>query len=109
MATSPSDTQRLTLSAVTDAAGKDILITITPPAVPNGTVDGDVKLRRAPVDFVLTIDISISMGWPANIPGDTEQSGLSVLDIVKHAAKTIVTSMQDTDRVAVVTFCESAK
>ncbi|KAG8996864.1 hypothetical protein FRB94_007994 [Tulasnella sp. JGI-2019a] len=102
-------TQRLTLSAVTDATGKDLLITITPPAVPDGAIGADAKLKRAPVDFVLTIDISGSMGETANIPGDTEESGLSVLDIVKHAAKTIITSMQDTDRVAVVTFSTAAK
>ncbi|KAG8996136.1 hypothetical protein FRB94_008561 [Tulasnella sp. JGI-2019a] len=101
--------QRVTLSAVPDATGKNILISITPPAVPGGAVDGDVRLRRAPVDFVFPIDISGSMGETANIPGDTEQSGLSVLDIVKHAAKTIITSMQDMDRVAVVTFSTGAE
>ncbi|KAG8859723.1 hypothetical protein FRB96_004297 [Tulasnella sp. 330] len=100
--------QRINVKAITDAAGKDILITITPPTSPEAS-DRDVKLKRAPVDFILTIDISGSMGETANIPGDTEQSGLSVLDIVKHAAKTIITSMQDTDRVAIVTFTSGAK
>ncbi|KAG8996863.1 hypothetical protein FRB94_007993 [Tulasnella sp. JGI-2019a] len=102
-------TQRLTLSAVTDGTGNDLLITITPPAVPDGAIGADVKLKRAPADIALTIDISGSMGETVKIPGDTEQSGLSVLDIVKHAAKTIITSMQDTDRVAVVTFSTDAK
>ncbi|KAG8982530.1 hypothetical protein FRB95_007777 [Tulasnella sp. JGI-2019a] len=101
--------QCITLSTVTDATGKDILFTITPPAVPSGATDGDIKLKRTPVDFVLTIDISKSMGEIANIPGNTEHSGLSVLDVVKHAAKTIISSMQDMDRVAVVTFSAGAK
>ncbi|KAG8845279.1 hypothetical protein FRB96_002568 [Tulasnella sp. 330] len=100
--------QRIGVSTVVDAAGKEILITITPPSAPDAG-KADVKLKRSPVDFVLTIDISGSMGETANIPGDTEQSGLSVLDIVKHAAKTIITSMHDTDRVAVVTFSTDAK
>ncbi|KAG8996126.1 hypothetical protein FRB94_008551 [Tulasnella sp. JGI-2019a] len=58
---------RATLSAVADATSKNILITITPPAVPTGAVNGDVKVKRAPVDFVLTIDVSGSMDWTANI------------------------------------------
>ncbi|KAG9010628.1 hypothetical protein FRB93_003896 [Tulasnella sp. JGI-2019a] len=104
-----SQSPHVNLSAVTDASGKNILISITPPAAPEGVVDGNVKPKRAPVDFVLTIDVSGSMADPANIPGDTEQSGLSILDIVKHAAKTIITSMQDTDRVGIVTFTTGAE
>ncbi|KAG8982529.1 hypothetical protein FRB93_008008 [Tulasnella sp. JGI-2019a] len=104
-----SQSEHVTLSAVTDVTGMDILITITPPAAPSSTFDDGNKLIRAPVDFVLTIDVSGSMGWAANVPGAEEQSGLSVLDIVKHAAKTIIASMQDMDRVAVVTFSQDAK
>jgi len=72
----PSQSQRISIKAVADATRKDILITITPPAEPDGAaaIDGDIKGKRAPVDFVLTIDISGSMGEMANIPGDTGQS-----------------------------------
>ena len=38
-----------------------------------------------------------------------ETTGLTVLDIVKHAAKTIITTMTPKDRVAIVTFSSSAK
>lgn len=38
-----------------------------------------------------------------------EKSGLNILDIVKHAAKTIIATMADGDRIGIVSFHTEAK
>jgi hypothetical protein len=55
------------------------------------------------------------MAAEASIPADpasntpAESTGLSVLDVVKHALRTIITTMQEDDRIALVTFSSTAK
>lgn len=66
---SDSQDHQVSLNVIPDPKGENILISVNPPAVPPG--DDDLKSRRAPVDFVLTIDVSGSMGDEANVPGDT--------------------------------------
>ncbi|KAG8945158.1 hypothetical protein FRC00_010241, partial [Tulasnella sp. 408] len=105
----------LTLTA--DPSGKDVLITVKPPAgpaVPKKEKDEkeekeELKAKRAPVDFVLTIDVSGSMASEAPVPGENERTGLSVLDVVKHAANTIITTMKPEDRIAIVSFTGTAQ
>ncbi|KIO22246.1 hypothetical protein M407DRAFT_28194, partial [Tulasnella calospora MUT 4182] len=107
----------LTLTA--DPSGKDVLITVKPPAAPTAAVlkkekdekeeKEELKAKRAPVDFVLTIDVSGSMAEEAPVPGKNESTGLSVLDVVKHAANTIITTMKPEDRIAIVSFTGTAK
>ncbi|KIW04784.1 uncharacterized protein PV09_03972 [Verruconis gallopava] len=92
---------------VHEAAEKDgILISVKPPKVP-------AQLKHTPCDIVLTIDVSGSMSAeappPAINPNETEHNGLTVLDLVKHAARTIVETLDDTDRLALVTFSTEAK
>ncbi|KAG9084656.1 hypothetical protein FRC07_013581, partial [Ceratobasidium sp. 392] len=68
--------------------------------------------KRAPLDLCLVIDVSGSMDSEAPVPGEqdkNETTGLSVLDIVKHATRTIIESMDDEDRVAIVTFSDSSE
>lgn len=48
------------------------------------------------------------MGGEASIVG-VENSGLSLLDITKHALKTIITSLNDTDRLSLVSYSNAAK
>ncbi|KAG8894827.1 hypothetical protein FRC01_012722, partial [Tulasnella sp. 417] len=71
---------QIDLILAADPSGKDILITIKPPAAPTAAVPTqekddkeekeELKAKRAPVDFVLTIDVSGSMASEAPVPGD---------------------------------------
>jgi hypothetical protein len=79
-----------------------LLITALPPK------DGD----RVPCDICCVIDISGSMGAEAtlkSVDGDVESHGLSILDIVKHAVKTIIEVMGPNDRLSIVTFSDTAE
>jgi uncharacterized protein YegL len=55
------------------------------------------------------------MSSDAPIPGDpakgvqAESTGLSVLDLVKHSLRTIIATMKEDDRIALVKFSDSAK
>lgn len=58
------------------------------------------------------IDISGSMGSEANIKneaGKSEAHGFTVLDLVKHALKTIIQSLDEGDNLALVSFDSVAK
>lgn len=44
---------------------------------------------------------------PADENGNSESTGLSVLDLVKHAALTIIETMDERDRLGIVTFASS--
>jgi hypothetical protein len=92
-------------------AGQSLLVTITPPREPIANVNHPG--RRAPLDLCLVIDVSGSMSTDA--PGlsedgkSKERTGLNVLDVVKHACRTILSTMQDDDRLSVVKFNNSAE
>ncbi|TRX94246.1 hypothetical protein FHL15_004713 [Xylaria flabelliformis] len=86
-------------------ARKDgVLVKVQPPIQPsNPTID------HVPCDIVLVIDISASMDEDAPAPaeeegGESENFGLSVLDLTKHAARTIVSTLNEGDRLGIVTF-----
>lgn len=65
---------------------------------------------HVPCDIALVIDVSGSMGCDAPVPGETtEKTGLSVLDLVKHACRTILSTMDERDRLAIVTFSTRSK
>ena len=65
---------------------------------------------RSPCDICCVVDTSGSMSDRAEIQNDkNEQYGLSQLDLVKHALKTIVQSLQIQDRLAIVSFSDHAK
>ena len=64
-----------------------------------------------PSDIVVVVDTSGSMQSEASVKnesGKKESNGLSVLDIVKHAARTIVHTMNEHDRFSLVEFNSEA-
>lgn len=81
-------------------ASKDaLLVKIQPPKEPSKPI-GHVAC-----DVVLVIDVSGSMCSAAPVPGEGgEETGLSVLDLTKHAAFTIIETMDERDRLGIVTF-----
>ncbi|QRV80659.1 hypothetical protein RhiJN_08674 [Ceratobasidium sp. AG-Ba] len=99
------------LSLVAQPSTRELLVTLVPPARPK-PISEKQPGRRAPVDLCLVIDVSSSMGVEAPVPGEkdkNETAGLSVLDVVKHATRTIIESMKEDDRIAIVTFSEASE
>ncbi len=87
-----------------------VVIRVQPPEKPANNLD------HIPCDLILSIDVSGSMGADAPMPvqadgqdGPQEDSGLSVLDLVKHAARTILETLGDGDRLGIVTFASRTK
>lgn len=65
---------------------------------------------RSPCDICCVVDTSGSMKEHAEIQNDkNERYGLSQLELVKHALKTIVHSLEIQDRLSIVSFSDSAK
>lgn len=66
-------------------------------------------MHHVPCDIVLVIDVSGSMFDAAPVPGEGfwEANSLSILDLVKHAALTIIETMDGRDRLSIVTFASS--
>ncbi|CAF2207557.1 unnamed protein product, partial [Rotaria magnacalcarata] len=64
---------------------------------------------RSPCDICCVVDTSGSMSSSAEIQNDkNEHYGLSQLDLVKHALKTIINSLQDQDRLSLISFSNTA-
>lgn len=64
--------------------------------------------RRLPVTVCCVVDTSGSMCSEASVQG-VESSGLSMLDIVKHAVRTIITTLDHNDRFALVDFSDAGR
>lgn len=101
----PSDSLRLQLhpfSSEHETGG--LIAKIQPPREPE-----DADLHHVPCDLVLSIDISGSMREAAPAPSkpgeeEGEQTGLRIIELVKHAARTIVATLDSRDRLGIVTF-----
>jgi hypothetical protein len=61
-----------------------------------------------PVDLFCCVDVSGSMGWSCagKTDGRTEyvENGFSLLDLVRHALKTVIKTMRPQDRLCLMTF-----
>eukprot|EP00443_Scrippsiella_acuminata_P050905 CAMPEP_0115559086 /NCGR_PEP_ID=MMETSP0271-20121206/99780_1 /TAXON_ID=71861 /ORGANISM="Scrippsiella trochoidea, Strain CCMP3099" /LENGTH=561 /DNA_ID=CAMNT_0002993137 /DNA_START=90 /DNA_END=1771 /DNA_ORIENTATION=+ len=82
--------------------GLPVAVSITPPA----------GKERMPVDICCVIDISWSMSMEAKVQGqagNVDSNGLSMLDIAKHAVRTIIRSLDARDRISIVQFCRDAQ
>ena len=85
-----------------------VLVSIKPPTAPES------KVKHVPVDIVLVIDVSGSMTAAAPLPdtnddNEKEATGLSILDLTKHASRTIIETLNDGDRLGIVTFSQDAE
>ena len=66
---------------------------------------------RPPVDIVLCIDVSGSMGSEATLKGssgETIHNGISVLSLTITAAKTILTTLHEEDNASIVIYTDKA-
>lgn len=86
-------------------------MTVQPPRCPPPS-----DLAHVPCDIVLVIDVSWSMRTAAPVVGldeagsiTKEHAGYSVLDITKHAALTVLETLDERDRLGIVTFSTTAK
>jgi hypothetical protein len=93
------------------ASQEGILVKVEPPTSPP-----DSNLSHVPCDIVLVIDVSWSMCKAAPLVGldhlgavTKEHAGYSVLDITKHAALTVLETLNERDRLGIVTFSTTAK
>lgn len=103
----PSSTEpRLSLHTIPDEHA--MIASVIPPFKP-----ADDKISHVPCDIVLTIDVSGSMMEVPPLPDvakdSKEQSYLSVLDLTKHATRTIVETLNEKDRLGVVVFSSEAE
>jgi len=97
-AATPATTLTMTPMAVPGLADTyDVLVSATPP----------VGRKSPPVDVCCVVDVSGSMCSSAKAQG-VEDAGLSLLDIVKHAVKTIAHVLTPKDRLAVVAYSNTA-
>ncbi|EJT82101.1 hypothetical protein GGTG_02075 [Gaeumannomyces tritici R3-111a-1] len=91
------------------SSAKGIMVKVQPPKAPEG-VPADYHV---PCDIVLVIDVSSSMNTTAVPPareGEApENHGFSTLDLVKHAALTILATLDGRDRLGIVKFSSKAK
>jgi len=80
------------------------MISLIPPAKKK-------NVTRTPATVCCVIDVSGSMADEAKIQdeaGKSEGFGLSILDLVKHAVRTIISSLSDQDQLALVSFTDQA-
>ena len=101
-------------------AGPQILITAaTVKDVPASGATVETCLRisvpdtqtRGPMDIACVIDTSGSMNTAATREdenGNVISDGLSILDVVKHAVKTVIHTLEDGDRLTLIGFSDHA-
>merc|ERR1719353_1143162 len=78
--------------------GQDVSIRVVPP----------LGAKRAPTNLVCVVDVSGSMGTDADPPDGGERTGLSLLDVVKHALKAVIHTLGPDDSFALVPFSTTA-
>ncbi|KAK8078732.1 hypothetical protein PG994_002539 [Apiospora phragmitis] len=109
MPTDPEARPELTIHPFQSLDG--LLIKIAPPKEP-----AQLKTAHVPCDIVLVLDVSRSVGFLAPAMetdeegnGRHENTDCTVLDIVKHAALTILHTLDENDRLGLVTFSAKAR
>jgi hypothetical protein len=115
------ETELTLISRNMNTKGDEVMLmaSVYPPAgktpMPKSCVLNLVNLvgtARAPSDVCCVVDVSGSMGSLAtmqNAAGETEAHGLTLLDIVKHAIRTIIHTLHDGDRLALIAYSSQAR
>lgn len=87
--------------SVRGASFSEVLLTIEPPNAQD----------RLPGDICVVVDVSGSMQQDATVKAMKEAGApeLTVLDIVRHAIKTVVHSMKPEDKLGIVSFADKAE
>ena len=87
-----------------DADEQDCLIS----ALASGGAPGaDAERARLPADVCVVVDVSGSMGEESTVQdaaGATQRFGLSLLDVTKHAVRTVIETLGARDRLTLVAF-----
>lgn len=106
----PEESIKMVMPAATDSDEESFLLhaSILAPDV-EGLDDGHI-----PTDIVLIIDISGSMNNDAPPPKgkqahESANLSLSLLDLVKHATNTVIETLTEYDRLALISFSNSAQ
>ena len=82
------------------------MVTLVPPQ----TRDANVALPTRGC-YCIVVDVSASMNSAATVTtddGDKVEHGWSVLDIAKHATSTFVSTLDASDRIALITYSDGA-
>lgn len=100
--------------SITEHGACNFLVTVTPPREPPKPERAKNGFKRAPVDLCCVIDVSGSMEEDAPAPAESagkakEETGLTILDVVKHAMKTIIATLDENDRLSIVAFDSRAE
>lgn len=72
------------------------------------TINVPDSMERYPLDVALVIDVSGSMGSEVHAEG-AEGTGLTVLNVVDHAARTCINMLGDQDRLCMITYSDDAR
>jgi hypothetical protein len=80
-----------------------LIVTIQPPLDTQNPF-----MKHVSCDLVLVIDISASMDTAADMTGGSEDYGFTILNLVQHAALTIIETMNEGDRLGIVTYSDNA-
>jgi len=101
-ATKTGDCEVQLIANQLDAEGAsevEVLVNVVPPTG-----------ARTPVHIVCVVDVSGSMSSSADVPGGkSEATGLSLLDITKHAVKTILHLLGPNDLCSLVAYTDNAE
>jgi len=95
------DTPFMTSIKITTSSDNHALVQIS--------VSDDNSTSHEPKTIICVLDVSGSMSSPAVMHGDKEGSaGLSLLDVVKHATRTVIQTLSPQDKLAVVAYQSQA-
>lgn len=107
-------------SQAADISNVDMAVSLGSPSTAGGIESTPVLLSlkpprgsgRMPTDIICVIDASYSMQNQATVQnekGVAEATGLTVLDVTKHAVRTVFNVLEPSDRLSLVTFADDGR